>query len=229
MRAVCIFLAICSLLFCSTKENPKNSKQSIKQTSLATQESQKTHPPFTSKIPISQTSSSPARWFVGAGSGVNYSLEYKKAFAMIDLRAGVTYDNDWGRSYLYTNLSYAYLKNWSKEAQSSQGYFIDTLFNIDVGLNLVQTPSLSFLLMFGVGIGGRWTEQEYRQIHSFNTHNSFFITNLNIGLRSEIAKEHIISLTLKPQLTKGWYQNRELTFEYFKEMSLLLSYTFWKF
>lgn len=171
----------------------------------------------------------PLRWFIGLGSGVNYSLAYDKPFALIDFKSGVTYDNEWGRSYIYANITYTHLQGWNEHAQTSQGYFLDTLINTDLGVNLYESPSFSFLLMFGVGLGGRWSEQSYKQIHSYYTHSSFFIAHLNIGARMEIKKEHVISLTLKPQLAKGWYENRQLTFEHFREVSILLSYTFWKF
>lgn len=217
MRIFLFLSFLASVLFCATtSKTPPQSKPQEQTTN-----------PLTSK-----TSQSPsvARWFIGVGSGANYSFKYEKPFAIVDFKSGLTYDNEWGQSYMYANISYAYLQNWDKNAQKSQGYFIDTLFNTDLRINLFESPSFSFLLMFGVGIGGRWIEQSYNTPNSFDAmHDSFFITNLNIGMRMEICKEHVLSLTLKPQLAKGWYENRQLTFEYFREMSLLLSYTFWKF
>lgn len=229
LRLLYLILFVFSLSLCAkeqvlTTKTPKNPN-----TPSPTKSSKESQEEKSSNPLLSQTSSSLARWFIGVSAGANYSLKYEKPFAMVDFKTGLTYDNQWGRSYIYANISYAYLKDWNTQAHSSDGYFIDTLFNTDLGVNLVETPSFSFLLMFGVGIGGRWIEQGYTLEKSFYTHESFFISNLNISMRAEIAKEHVISLTFKPQLTKGWYQDRELTFEYFKEMSLLLSYTFWKF
>lgn len=238
MRKLCLLPLAFSLLFCANSpkdlQNPssKSQKKSQQVKQKDTNSKNKEIKNQNSKpFPLSSQDLSHQlmRWFVGAGAGANYSFVDEKPFAMLDLKAGITYDNQWGRSYIYTNISYAYLEGWNKLAQKSKGYLIDTLINTDLSVKLFESPSFSFLLMFGVGIGGRWIERSYTQIHPYAQKDSFFITNLNIALRSEIAKEHIISLTLKPQLTKGWYQNRELTFEYLKEMSLLLSYTFWKF
>lgn len=233
MKKLCFLPLIFSLLFCASPQNTtpkKPSSQKTKTTKSTTKKAQDTTATQQENPLLSKSSSnSKTRWFVGAAAGANYSFSLEKPFAIVDLKTGFTYDNDWGRSYMYANISYAYLEGWNKNAQKSKGYFIDTLINTDLGVNLFESPSFSLLLMFGVGVGGRWIEQSYTQNFSYNQHDSFFITNLNIGLRSEIAREHVIALTLKPQLAKGWYQNRELAFEYFKEMSLLLSYTFWKF